>query len=109
MIPAIPHERRLRNPARALLVVDQPVLAEIIVVALSQGPYNTRVARTIDEANAALTEWPPHVAVLDMDIKSSAILDRLRPTQQAGSTPVIAPTATISRRSRPSIEARTTS
>jgi len=86
----ISHDRRLRSPARALLVIDQPVLAETVVVALSHGLYNTRVARTIEEAGAALTAWPPHVAILDLDIASSAILDRLRPTPQAGPVPVIA-------------------
>jgi DNA-binding response OmpR family regulator len=86
----ISHDRRLRSPARALLVIDQPVLSETVEHALNRGLYSTRVARTFEEANAALAEWPPHVAVLDMDSASSAILDRLRPTQQTGPVPVIA-------------------
>jgi DNA-binding response OmpR family regulator len=84
------HEQRLRSPARALLVIDQPVLAEVVKLALGHGHYITRVAQTVDGAAVALTEWRPHLAILDMDIAGSAILDRLRPAQQAGPLPVIA-------------------
>jgi chaperone required for assembly of F1-ATPase len=34
------HDQRLRSPARALLVVDQPVLAEIVKLALNH-PFKT--------------------------------------------------------------------
>ena len=84
------HDQRLRSPARALLVINQPVLAEIVKLALSHGQYNTRIAQTVAEATVALTEWRPHLAILDMDIAGSAILDRLRPTQEVHHLPVIA-------------------
>jgi two-component system KDP operon response regulator KdpE len=77
----------LRGPARALLVVDQPVLAELVKLALNHGRYSTRTTRTAAEATAALTEWRPHLAVIDMDIAGSAILDGLR---QGPRLPVIA-------------------
>ncbi len=83
-------DQRLRSPARALLVIDQPVLAEVVKLALNHGHYNTRVAQTVEEATATLTDWQPHLAILDMDIAGSAILDRLRPAEQAGHLPVIA-------------------
>lgn len=73
------HDHRLRSPARALLVIDQPVLAEVVRLALNHGRYSTRVAQTIDGAVATLAEWQPHLAILDMDIAGSAILDQLRP------------------------------
>jgi len=84
------HDERLRSPARALLVIDQPVLAEVVKLALNHGHYNTRVAHTIEGATEALAEWGPHLAILDMDMAGSAILDQLRPMQQAGNLPVIA-------------------
>jgi two-component system KDP operon response regulator KdpE len=84
------HDQRLRSPARALLVIDQPVLAEVVKLALNHGRYNTRVAQTVEGATATLTEWQPHLAVLDMDIAGSAILDQLRPAEPAGHLPVIA-------------------
>jgi DNA-binding response OmpR family regulator len=84
------HDQRLRSPARALLVIDQPVLAEVVRLALNHGRYNTRVAQTVEGATTTLTEWRPHLAVLDMDIAGSAILDQLRPEEPARHLPVIA-------------------
>jgi DNA-binding response OmpR family regulator len=84
------HDQRLRSPARALLVISQPVLAEVVKLALNHGSYSTRVAQTVAEAAEALTGWRPHLAILDMDIAGSAILDRLRPAQEAHHLPVIA-------------------
>jgi DNA-binding response OmpR family regulator len=84
------HDDRLRSPARALLVIDQPVLAEVVKLALHHGHYSTRVAQSVEGATGALTEWRPHLAILDMDIAGSAILDQLRPLKQAGPLPVIA-------------------
>ena len=40
-------DQRLRGPARALLVIDQPVLADVVKLALNHGHYNTRVASTV--------------------------------------------------------------
>jgi DNA-binding response OmpR family regulator len=86
-----PHDSRLRSPARALLVIDQPVLAEIVKLALNHGDYRTRVTQTVEEAAKVLIEWRPHLAVLDMEIAGGATLDRLASTtKEAGRLPVIA-------------------
>lgn len=66
--------QRLRGPARALLVIDQPVLADVVRLALNHGHYTTRVAGSVDEAVAALADWQPHLVVLDMDIAGNTIL-----------------------------------
>ena len=68
-------------PARVLLVIDQPVLASVVNLALNHGTYSTRLATTADEAAAALKEWQPHLAVIDMDVGEGEILDRLGYTQ----------------------------
>ena len=52
---------------RVLLVVDQPVLARVIQLALAHGPYLTQIAGTSTEADAALAAWQPHLAIVDMD------------------------------------------
>jgi two-component system KDP operon response regulator KdpE len=84
------HDQRLRSPARALLVIEQPVLAGVVTLALNHGHYTTRTAQTVEEAAAALTAWRPHLAVLDMDIAGSAILDRLRAAEHSRQLPIIA-------------------
>lgn len=69
------------SPARALLVMDQPILAGVVEMALNHGTYITRVAMSAPEADEALKEWEPHLAVLDMDInggEGTGWLDRLR-------------------------------
>ena len=85
------NDQRLRGPARALLVINQPVLADVVKLALNHGHYNTCQAGTAAEALRALTDWRPHLAVLDMDIDGSAILERLADaTREGGALPVIA-------------------
>jgi len=85
------HDPRLRGPARALLVIDQPVLADVVTLALNHGHYKTRVAALFEEAATALVDWKPQLVVLDMDIAGSSILDRVTDTKrEGGRLPVIA-------------------
>lgn len=82
---------RLRDPARALLVIDQFVLADVVKLALHHGQYSISVARTADEALVTLADWHPHLVVLDMDAAGSRILERLADgTQAGGRLPIIA-------------------
>lgn len=83
--------RRLRGPARALLVIGQPVLADVVRLALNHGHFIIRVASTGEEATAAVADWGPHLAVLDMDIEGNETLERFAAaTLRGGSLPVIA-------------------
>ena len=81
MDPTTPADATTRHPgdppARVLLVVDRPVLAEVIALALNHGRATTRVAPTVGEAAALLGDWRPHLAVVDMDVGGDGILDRL--------------------------------
>ena len=85
------HSQRLRGPTRALLVIDHAVLSETVKLALHDGMYSTRVARTVEEARAMVTEWKPHLAILDVDVSGGTMLQRLRARIQPDVTlPVIA-------------------
>jgi two-component system alkaline phosphatase synthesis response regulator PhoP len=82
--------RQLRSPARTLLIIDRPVLAEVVKLALNHSSFCTRVAENAEDAAAALEEWQPHLAVIDMDVAGGEILDRLGYTApQARRIPVI--------------------
>jgi two-component system, OmpR family, alkaline phosphatase synthesis response regulator PhoP len=84
-------DQRLRSPARALLVIDQPILAKVVSLALNHGHYIIRVASTGQEATAAVADWSPHLAVLDMDIEGNELLKRFASaTLREGRLPVIA-------------------
>lgn len=84
-------DQRLRSPARALLVIDQRVLADGVSLALNHGLYVIRVASTGQEATSAVTDWSPHLVVLDMDIEGNELLKRFgAATLEGGRLPVIA-------------------
>jgi DNA-binding response OmpR family regulator len=69
--------RQLGNSARVLLVIDQPVLARYITLALNHAIYLTSVAHTAEETLELISTWRPHLVVIDMDITNGAILDQL--------------------------------
>lgn len=79
------------SPARALLVIDQLLLAGVVELALNHGTYTTRVAVSAPEAVDALNEWQPHLAVVDMDVDDGAIISWLDQTQaRSERIPVVA-------------------
>jgi DNA-binding response OmpR family regulator len=83
--------RQLRTPARVMTVTDQPVLAEVIRLALNHGTFHTRTVRDEVQAMAVLHEWHPQLAIVDMDLAKGEILDHLlaAPTR-TGRIPTIA-------------------
>ena len=83
--------RQLRTQARVMTVTDQPVLAEVIRLALNHGTFHTRTVRNEAQAMAVLDEWRPQLAIVDMDLAKGQILDRLlaAPTE-TGRIPTIA-------------------
>ena len=71
-----------RGPARVLVVLDRPMMIELIKMTLNHGVYTTRTATRATEVAAALTEWQPHLAIFDMDLDGMQIMTLL------GATPV---------------------
>jgi DNA-binding response OmpR family regulator len=67
----------LPKTARVLLVIDSPVLARVIQLALAHGPYLMQMAATVAEAEAALATWQPHLVVVDMDLVNGTLLERM--------------------------------
>jgi DNA-binding response OmpR family regulator len=57
---------------------DRPLLVDLIELTLNHGLFVVRAARSLDEAKAILSEWQPHLAVVDMDHDdSTALLGRV--------------------------------
>jgi DNA-binding response OmpR family regulator len=65
------------DPARVLVLVEQPLIAEVIALTLNHGVYVTRDARDAREAMTVLDEWRPHLAVVDMDIGGDQLVRRM--------------------------------
>jgi adenylate cyclase len=72
----------LGGPAKVLVLLDRPLIIEILRLTLNHGVYTTRTVTTADEVATALTEWQPHLAILDMDLDGAPIMALLgaRPT-----------------------------
>src|ERR1700682_2596225 len=67
-----------RGPARVLLVLDKPMLAELIKLTLNHGVYTTREVSTLAQVEASLSQWQPHMVILDMDLDGMQVLATLR-------------------------------
>lgn len=65
-----------RGPARVLVMLDQPLVAEVVALTLNHGVYETRTALDVQEAKSLLQKWRPHVAVIDMDIEGDRIVEQ---------------------------------
>jgi DNA-binding response OmpR family regulator len=84
-----PHE-----PMPVLLVLDQPVLVELIALTLDHGTFGVRTAVSAPHAVDLLRTIRPRLVVLDLeleDVNGARVLDRLREDAPAGPTaPVLA-------------------
>jgi DNA-binding response OmpR family regulator len=81
-----------REARRALVLHDRRLVVDLIELTLNHGLFVVRAARTLAEAEAILTDWPPDMTVVDMDHDdSSALLIRLGVSNgvRRGKTPVL--------------------
>jgi DNA-binding response OmpR family regulator len=66
-----------RGPARVLLLLDRPIIVELVKLTLNHGVYTTRAAATAAAAAAQLAMWQPHLLVLDMDLDGRQIMQQI--------------------------------
>jgi DNA-binding response OmpR family regulator len=59
------------------VVLDRPVLIELIKMTLNHGVYTTRTVTSASKVATALTAWHPHLAILDMDLDGAHIVGML--------------------------------
>jgi DNA-binding response OmpR family regulator len=72
-VKAPPDEAR-----RALVLHDLPLVVDLIELTLNHGLFVVRAAHTLAESETILSEWQPHLTVIDMDHDdSTALLGRL--------------------------------
>ncbi|MDQ6671075.1 MAG: response regulator transcription factor [Chloroflexota bacterium] len=71
----------IRWPARVLLVLDRPTLAELVKLTLNHGVYTTRVVSAPVAVATSVAEWQPHLVVLDMDLDGKEIVGLLTDRQ----------------------------
>lgn len=71
------NSRALQFPARALVVMNHPLLTEIIRLVLNHGVYASRAVRDGEAAAMIMDEWQPHLAIVDLDANTSNMVGRL--------------------------------
>lgn len=77
---------------RALLLLDRPIVVDLVELTLNHGLFVVRAASNLAEAEDILHSWHPHLAVVDMDHDdSSELLRRLGASNSltASTTPVL--------------------
>ena len=63
-----------RGPARVVVLLDRPVLMEVIKLTLNHGVYTTRSVAAASQLSPVLKEWQPHLAIIDMDLDGGQIM-----------------------------------
>src|SRR5688500_60836 len=82
-----------RRPTRVLLVLDQPIVAELVKLTLHHGLYDVRHAGSAAEALLVVEEWRPQLVLLDMALEGvdgARVMERIGPGAPGGAIPAIA-------------------
>ncbi len=82
----------MNAPGRALVLVDHPLLAEMVALTLNHGRYRARIVAAVPEAATMLPEWRPNLAVVCMDLGDDEFLRQLgvSPNGAGSKVPVLA-------------------
>src|SRR3954465_5581013 len=75
---------------RVLVVLADRALANTMDLTLRHGGYVRRSASTVNEAQAALSEWKPHLMLLDIDLQAGAGMQLIGHARFGGPIGVIA-------------------
>ena len=68
---------------RALVLHDRALVVDLIELTLNHGVFIVQAAHSLAEAEAILSDWQPHLAVIDMDHDdSTALMGRLGASDQ---------------------------
>ena len=82
--------RGSERAVRVLLVIGDKPLANTIDLTLRHGPYARRVTETVDDAKAAITDWKPHLLLVDIDTEAGGGIQLIDEARNHGPMGVIA-------------------
>ncbi|MGI9145218.1 MAG: response regulator transcription factor [Chloroflexota bacterium] len=71
------------------MVLDRPMLAELIGMTLNHGVCTTRAAARVSEVSAVVIAWQPHLLILDMDLDGTQMIALHNHRTARGRLPVI--------------------
>ncbi len=74
---------------RVVVVLDRPVLVELVALTLNHGVCEVRTAISVGQVAAALAEWHPHLLIVDMALNGSGVMQHLRTRASARQSVVV--------------------
>jgi len=76
--------------ARVLLVIEDRALANTIDLTLQHGGYLRRAETSVEAAKTAISDWKPHLLLLDIDLEAGAGIQLIDDARAGGPIGVIA-------------------
>ena len=59
------------------MVLERPMIADLIKLTLNHGVYATRAVATVNDVEASVADWQPHLVILDMDLNGTQVINLL--------------------------------
>src|SRR5438552_4766264 len=84
-----------RGPVRLLIVLDRPILVDLIRMTLNHGVYMTRTVSMAAAFAAVLDEWEPHLVIFDADLDGQPLMQHVAARATSGTR---LPTIALTRR-----------
>ena len=88
--PPVPGAKDPERAVRVLLVIEDRALANTIDLTLRHGGYLRRSEASVDAARAAISDWKPHLILLDIDLEAGAGIQLIDDARSGGPIGVIA-------------------
>ncbi len=86
------------SPRRAVVLHETELLVDLIELTLNHGLFVVRAAHDLEDAEAIVDGWRPHIGVVDMDHGDSAALMQRLGTTNALARDVVLPVLGLTRR-----------
>jgi len=88
--PVAPAAKESDRAARVLLVIEDRALANTIDLTLQHGGYLRRAETSVEAAKTAISDWKPHLLLLDIDLEAGAGIQLIDDARAGGPIGVIA-------------------
>jgi two-component system alkaline phosphatase synthesis response regulator PhoP len=72
-----------------LVLLDSPMLVELVSLTLNHGLCTVCTAETAEQVAESLSEWQPHLLLLDMALDGLAILQQIKTKRVVDPTPLV--------------------
>src|SRR5579859_5066935 len=86
---SVPTTRPDAGPARVLVMLNRPLLVELLVLTLKHSACTVRTATTADQVAASAAAWDPDLLIVDMAPDGLQVMHLVRTRAVVGSRPFV--------------------